>query len=63
MIESVSMDRVTYGVTPNRYEAGTPPIVEAIGLAAALTSGFLGGIVPAWRAVRLPWTEAMGGRA
>ncbi|MEZ5843999.1 MAG: cysteine desulfurase [Hyphomicrobiaceae bacterium] len=36
MIESVSKDRITYGVTPNRYEAGTPPIVEAIGLGAAL---------------------------
>ena len=36
MIESVSVDRVTYGQTPNRFEAGTPPIVEAIGLAAAL---------------------------
>ncbi len=36
MIEMVSVDKVTYGVTPNRFEAGTPPIVEAIGLAAAL---------------------------
>ncbi|MGH6815542.1 MAG: cysteine desulfurase [Hyphomicrobiaceae bacterium] len=36
MIESVATDRITYGRTPNRYEAGTPPIVEAIGLAAAL---------------------------
>lgn len=36
MIESVGLDRVTYGRAPNRFEAGTPPIVEAIGLAAAL---------------------------
>ncbi len=36
MIESVTVDRVTYGTTPNRFEAGTPPIVEAIGLAAGL---------------------------
>jgi len=36
MIEMVTVDKVTYGVTPNRFEAGTPPIVEAIGLAAAL---------------------------
>ncbi len=36
MIESVTQDRITYGVTPNRYEAGTPPIVEAIGLGAAV---------------------------
>ena len=36
MIESVTVDRVTYATPPNRFEAGTPPIVEAIGLAAAL---------------------------
>jgi cysteine desulfurase/selenocysteine lyase len=36
MIESVAVDRITYGVPPNRFEAGTPPIVEAVGLAAAL---------------------------
>ena len=36
MIESVTVDRITYGQTPNRFEAGTPPIVEAIGLGAAL---------------------------
>ncbi|CAN0465538.1 unnamed protein product, partial [Phaeothamnion confervicola] len=36
MIESVTVDRVTYGTPPNRFEAGTPPIVEAIGLAAGL---------------------------
>ena len=37
MIESVSTERITYGTTPNRFEAGTPPFVEAIGLGAALT--------------------------
>ncbi len=36
MIETVSRDNVTYGVPPQRFEAGTPPIVEAIGLGAAL---------------------------
>jgi cysteine desulfurase/selenocysteine lyase len=36
MIESVSRDRITYGPPPTRFEAGTPPIVEAVGLAAAL---------------------------
>ena len=36
MIESVTVDRVTYGAPPNRFEAGTPPIVEAIGLGAAV---------------------------
>ncbi|MEM7747277.1 MAG: cysteine desulfurase, partial [Pseudomonadota bacterium] len=36
MIESVCTDAITYGPTPTRYEAGTPPIVEAVGLGAAL---------------------------
>jgi len=36
MIESVSVDRVTYNVIPHKFEAGTPPIVEAIGLGVAL---------------------------
>jgi cysteine desulfurase/selenocysteine lyase len=35
MIESVHTDRVTYGKTPHKFEAGTPPIVQAIGLGAA----------------------------
>lgn len=36
MIESVHVDRVTYGQPPHKFEAGTPPIVQAIGLGAAL---------------------------
>ncbi|WP_187970971.1 cysteine desulfurase [Aquibium microcysteis] len=36
MIEDVSMDRVTYNHPPHRFEAGTPPIVQAIGLGVAL---------------------------
>ncbi|MGC6511637.1 MAG: cysteine desulfurase [Parvibaculales bacterium] len=36
MIREVSLDNVTYGDAPHRFEAGTPPIVEAIGLGAAL---------------------------
>ncbi len=36
MIEEVTVDRITYGKLPHRFEAGTPPIVQAIGLAAAL---------------------------
>ena len=36
MIETVSRDRVTYNAAPHRFEAGTPPIVEAIGLGAAI---------------------------
>ncbi|MCH9807031.1 MAG: cysteine desulfurase [Alphaproteobacteria bacterium] len=36
MIDTVSVDKVTYADPPHRFEAGTPPIAEAIGLAAAL---------------------------
>lgn len=36
MIVEVSEDRVTYNAPPHRFEAGTPPIVQAIGLAASL---------------------------
>ncbi|PHP68059.1 cysteine desulfurase [Zhengella mangrovi] len=36
MIEEVTEDKVTYNHPPHRFEAGTPPIVQAIGLGAAL---------------------------
>ncbi len=36
MIREVARDWVTYGEPPHRFEAGTPPIVEAIGLGAAI---------------------------
>jgi cysteine desulfurase/selenocysteine lyase len=42
MIETVTMERSTYAAPPARFEAGTPPIVEAIGLGAAVD--YLNGI-------------------
>lgn len=36
MIRSVSFDTTTYADPPHRFEAGTPAIVEAIGLGAAI---------------------------
>jgi len=36
MIEVVETDRITYNTAPHKFEAGTPPILEAIGLGAAL---------------------------
>src|SRR5229473_928640 len=36
MIHEVFQDRITYGQPPHRFEAGTPPIVQAIGLGAAI---------------------------
>jgi cysteine desulfurase/selenocysteine lyase len=36
MIEEVTREAVSYNHSPHRFEAGTPPIVQAIGLGAAL---------------------------
>ena len=36
MIEQVSFDKITFKNAPYRFEAGTPAIVEAIGLGAAI---------------------------
>jgi cysteine desulfurase/selenocysteine lyase len=36
MIETVSFEKTTYKEPPHRFEAGTPPIIEVIGLGAAI---------------------------
>jgi cysteine desulfurase/selenocysteine lyase len=36
MIREVWQDRITYGDPPHKFEAGTPPIVQAAGLGAAI---------------------------
>ncbi|GAA2516543.1 cysteine desulfurase [Pilimelia columellifera] len=36
MIETVTMERSTFAAAPARFEAGTPPITEAVGLGAAV---------------------------
>jgi cysteine desulfurase / selenocysteine lyase len=36
MIGTVTCDRITYAVPPHRFEAGTPAIVQAIGLGSAI---------------------------
>jgi cysteine desulfurase/selenocysteine lyase len=36
MIGNVTLDEITYADPPHRFEAGTPPILEAIGLGAAI---------------------------
>lgn len=36
MIDTVTTEHVTYNEPPHRFEAGTPPIVQAIGLGAAI---------------------------
>ena len=35
MIETVTMERSTFAPPPSRFEAGTPPIAQAVGLGAA----------------------------
>lgn len=37
MIETVTEDTVTYNEIPHKFEAGTPPILEAIGLGTAIS--------------------------
>lgn len=36
MIETVTMERSTYAAVPHKYEAGTPPIAQVVGLGAAV---------------------------
>jgi len=36
MIDSVTFERTTWAEVPHRFEAGTPPILEVIGLGAAI---------------------------
>ncbi|SOD73985.1 cysteine desulfurase [Jatrophihabitans sp. GAS493] len=36
MIETVSMSGTTFAAPPHRFEAGTPPIAQAVGLGAAI---------------------------
>lgn len=36
MIDTVEQERITYNAPPHRFEAGTPPILEAIGFKAAI---------------------------
>jgi len=36
MIETVTMEKSTYAPPPSRFEAGTPPIAQAVGLGAAV---------------------------
>ena len=36
MIRSVTLERTAYAETPHKFEAGTPPIAQAVGLGAAV---------------------------
>ncbi|MDJ0975341.1 MAG: ABC transporter permease [Planctomycetota bacterium] len=56
-----------FGEVPLKFPMGAfyldlSPSVRVGGLAAALAVGFLGGLVPAVRALRMPLTDALGGK-
>ena len=36
MINTVTRDKISYAMPPQRFEAGTPPVAQAVGLAAAI---------------------------
>lgn len=55
MIQSVSFEGTTYAPVPARFEAGTPPIIQAIGLGAAVR--FLGSLD--WQAVAAHETDLL----
>lgn len=59
MIETVTTEKVTFKAPPTRFEAGTPAIVEAIGLGAAIDwlSGFDREEVRAYEAEILRYAE------
>ena len=59
MIREVTRANVTYADAPMRFEAGTPPIVQTVGLAAALDPVEGVGRAPRSRATRLRcWPHA-----
>ena len=60
MIETVSREKITYALAPQKFEAGTPPILEAIGLHAALDylGGFERGDLMAHEAILLKSAES-----
>ena len=56
-----------FGEVPLKFPMGAfyldlSPTIRLAGLASALLAGFIGGIVPALRAVRMPLPDALGGK-
>ena len=56
-----------FGEVPLKFPMGAfyldlTPGVRLGGLAAALLAGLLGSVVPAWRAIRMPLPDALGGK-
>jgi len=59
MVERVTLEKTTFAPPPSRFEAGTPPIAEAIGLAAAIDylSGLDAGALQAYEETLLRHAE------
>jgi ABC-type antimicrobial peptide transport system permease subunit len=56
-----------FGEVPLKFPMGAfyldlSPTIRLAGLGSALLAGLLGGLVPAWRAVRMPLPDALGGK-
>ncbi len=56
-----------FGEIPLKFPMGAfyldlSPTVRLSGLAAALAIGLIGGLIPAWRALRMPLVDALGGK-
>jgi len=56
-----------FGEVPLKFPMGAfyldlSPAIRLAGLGSGLLAGLIGGLVPAWRAVRLPLPDALGGK-
>ncbi len=57
-----------FGEVPLKFPMGAfyldlSPSIRLTGLAGGVLAGLAGGLVPAWRAARMPLTDALGGRS
>ena len=57
MIQDVSQDRITYGEPPHRFEAGTPAIVQAIGLGRGASTTSIRSARRASARMRARWSD------
>ncbi|MDA1194602.1 MAG: ABC transporter permease [Planctomycetota bacterium] len=57
-----------FGEIPLKFPMGAfyldlSPTIRLAGLGSAVLAGLLGGLIPAWRAVRMPLPDALGGKS
>ncbi|MDF1699630.1 MAG: ABC transporter permease [Planctomycetota bacterium] len=56
-----------FGEVPLKFPMGAfyldlSPTIRLAGLGSAMLAGLIGGLVPAWRAIRMPLPDALGGK-